>query len=289
MYNLIAAIVLPTIVFAACGSNSKSKQPPAKKSPATDNSGDQQKLPPDPASPSASPDPTSLTANDIVIVNAIGSENPSMTAQQKSAFTLLLSSVFKKFSGQNFKVALIASPNAASSEVTASFNSSDGYNASNSIQIAFELESKDAFMGSLVAGCDASSSNLDSSHASGSIKICGETVSIPAHAWTWGVEDLKGRLVGFLRPGSARTYVIFTSKGIDLVPAQQFLSIANKQNNAKAVRVLGVSPQSTSTPCNSQNLRAATLEAAISSSFGKSYPYCQVDWTSLVTQIIKDL
>ena len=222
---------------------------------------------------------------DVVIVNAIGGENNNQAQLLSSNLASLLSALGQKASANNnLHVALIASPVGSISGVSATLNVPGGQ------QINFELAPKDSLLGTIVAGCDANSSSLDSTHSAGSITVCGTSVSIPAHAWSWGVEDLKGKLVSFFRPQAARIYIIIASNDPTIVTGQQFLSMASSQTKGGSVRVYTIVPASSSGGiCNTQNKTATVLADASRAANGQTYSYCQADWSSYIANIMQSI
>lgn len=237
------------------------------------------------------PPPTAAGSNqlDVVIVNAIGGENPDQASRQRDSLKGMLAKLAQKYRGQDVRFALIASPTASVSGVGVSLDSSTGFTPNNSQQLAFELASKDAFLGTLVAGCSAESSDLDSSHAPGTIKVCGNSVSIPAHAWSWAVDDLKGRLSSFLRPTAKRIYILVASTDVAMVTARQFVDLAAKQSGGNTPRIFAIAPTGAGGVCSDRNQRAAAIEESVKLSSGKIYSYCQSDWVSNIADLVQSL
>lgn len=231
---------------------------------------------------------TGSAQNDIVVVVALGNENMDQAASHKNAIQTLLSRLAQKYQGQDVKLALIASPTASISGVGVALPSS-GFAANALSQLSFELAPKDAFLGTLVAGCAASSNNLSSSHAAGSIQVCGAPIPIPAHSWSWAVEDLSGKMSGFLRPGSQRRYIFIGSNDIELVGGDQFVTLTTQQNNSVQPKVFAIVPTSISAPCNQNNKTATQINSAVTRTGGKSYSYCMADWTSSIDDLLRNL
>ena len=286
-------VSLLTVLFVALTACTPSPSPKPAERGSDEGTKNEEKSP----TPSETPKPIQSTGIDpgpqsdqldVVIVNAIGSENSDQASRQRDEIKGFLSDLAKLFQNRDVRIALIGSPNATISGVSTSLDSSLGFTSANSTQLNFELAPKDALLGTLISACSPESTNVDSSHAPGFVTVCGTRVDIPAHSWTWGVDDLKGRLVSFLRPGAKRTFIIFTSNASEVVSGNQFIEIATKQNAQKSVRVFAVAPLAIGETCNNRNKRASAIEEATRNS-GKIYSYCQVSWSKHLTDILSSL
>lgn len=226
--------------------------------------------------------PSASDAIDVVIVSAIGDENKSAAPAQREFFAKLLATIGTKLSQRDGRLALIASPQAALSGVGVDARSAAPLAASKIRQATFELAPKDALLGSIVAGCDKAASALDSTHAAGTIKVCGEQVALPAHSWSWGVEDLKGQLVDFLRPTAKRVYVIVASNDAQLLTATQFSTLAATQLGGRKPVVNAVVPSGGGAGCSDRNKPAPILRDVAVSSGGKEFSFCEPNWASFI-------
>lgn len=224
---------------------------------------------------------TTAGALDVVIVSAIGDENPERAASQQKFFQDLLAAVALKIGATDGRLALLASPTASISNVSVTVEGI-GIDPTRVKQIAFEAAPRDALLAPIVAGCDAAASDLESSHQAGNVKVCGQTVPIPPHAWTWGADDLKGQLLGFLRPGARRVYVVVASSEAAVINGSEFLAITSLQNGGIAAKLHAVVPNGAPGSCNDRNLTATNLQAVAQQSGGTVLSFCEADWTPFV-------
>ncbi len=226
---------------------------------------------------------------DVVAVVGIGGENTSQGVAEGTAVKQVLAAVAKKYQGQDVKYALIASTTGAISKVKVSLDAADGFTAQNSKQLNFEMEPKDTLLGTIAAGCDPATSNLESTHSAGKIKVCNELIDVPEHSWTWGVNDLSGQLNSFLRKGAKRVYIFFNSNDATIVTASQFQNMAKTQNNNVAPKAFVFSPSEATGFCSSTTKAASSIEQIASGTGGKKYSFCKTDWSAFITDLTQSM
>lgn len=289
------ALLLTLSMAAPTACTSAASQQPANRTP---NSGNTTKPSPGATAtpPGGSTDglkpPQSADAKsdiDVVVVSAIGNETPNESQRQEKFFQDFLEALAQKLAGKNARVAIIASQTAAISGVSVAPQALQGFPQGATRQINFELAPKDALLGAIVAGCPADKSDLNATHAPGTITVCGQSVANPAHAWTWAVDDVKGKTADFLRAGAKRIYIVVASNDAQIISAKQFLDFTTAQNAGSAPKVHAVIPLDTGAACSDQNRRATVEEELARTSGGKAYSYCSGDWGALTAQIIDAL
>lgn len=226
---------------------------------------------------------------DIVVIVGIGAESSANSAKYSAALDSLLRSLGTKYKGTDTKIGVIASQAGAVSGVAVAIKSEYGFATGSATQVKFELAPKDAFLATLVAGCAKDASTLTDDHSPGVITVCGEKVNVPPHSWTWTVDDLRGRLSGFLRPGTKREYIFVSSNDAQIIDAATFARIASKQNNNTAAKVFAIAPTASGGDCSNQNLPATILSSAAQSSSGQIYSFCSPSWTSSISSLVGQL
>ncbi len=225
---------------------------------------------------------------DVIFVNAIGDEATEYAPAQQQALTNLLTGLVKKFASEDARLIVFASPTATLSKVSINTDV-PGVDKSRVLQVNFEMAPRDAFLGTAVAGCAAADSNLDVEHTAGTITVCSQVITVPEHSWAWGVEDLKGKMETFVRPGARRDYVIIASNDAVLLSADEFAAITKTQNAGQAPRVFLLAPDKIEAPCVDLHKPAFALVSLAQSSGGKAFEFCQSDWTNAVTEIVNAL
>lgn len=239
--------------------------------------------------PNVTAAPGAGEAVDVVLVVAVGDETPALVNMQNDFLRRLVESIPAKLAGRDARVAVIASQTAVLSGVKIDAQALRGFSPASVRQANFELGAKDVHLGALVTGCAANSNDLNSDHNAGNIKLCGRSVPVPAHSWTWAVEDLNGRFHGFLRPGAKRVYILVTSADASVVAPAMFNEIAKAQNAGRAPVVIAVAPFAVTAPCNSRNLRASNVGESVRRAGGKALPYCASDWSPALNDILSSL
>lgn len=225
---------------------------------------------------------------DIIFINAIGDEDTQYAAAQQQALTNLLIGLVKKFASEDARLVVFASPNATLSKVSINTDV-PGVDKSRVLQVNFEMAPRDVLLGAAVAGCAAANSNLDVEHSAGSITVCSQTVGVPEHSWAWGVEDLKGKMEAFVRPGARRDYIMVASNDPVILSESQFADLTKTQNGGQSPRVFVLGPNKIEAPCMDLHRPAFILSALAQSSGGKFFEFCQSDWTNAVTEIVNAL
>lgn len=222
---------------------------------------------------------------DLIVVSAIGDENPDEAQNHKNAISNIVLGLVRKYEKMDTRLLLIASRTGAISGVGNSIES-DLLTNKNFLQLDFELAPAAAFLGTLVAGCEESASNLDSTHAAGTIKVCNTSLDVPSHSWTWTVESLRGKAKDFLRAKSKRVYVMISSNEITFVSAKEFFDIASNQNGGQNPKVFAIAPMDINDSCNSRNRRAQKIEELAKLGSGKVFSFCKSDWTTITKSLI---
>lgn len=259
---------LAVLTFFGCSESAKKKQTPNNhNNTATDNS----------------------SARDIIFINAIGDEATQYAPAQQAALTNLLTGLVKKFAAnKDVKLVVFASPSATLSQVSINTDV-PGVDKTRVLQVNFEMAPRDALLGAAVAGCAVADSNLETEHTASTITVCSQSVTVPEHSWAWGVEDLKGKMQAFVRPGAQRDYIIVASNDPVLLSATEFLAIAKTQNADRSARVFTLSPNTIAPPCTELHKATFVLTALAQSTGGQSFEFCSSDWTSAIDGIINAL
>lgn len=237
----------------------------------------------------ATPTAGNSSQRDIIFINAIGDEATLYAPAQQAALTSLLTGLVKKFAAdKEAKLVVFASPSATLSKVSINTDV-PGVDKSRVLQVNFEMAPRDALLGTTVAGCAAADSNLDADHTAATIKVCSQTVTVPEHSWAWGVEDLKGKMHTFLRPGARRDYIIVASNDPVLLTASEFLAITKTQNAEETPRVFVLSPITVAAPCTDLHKATFVLSELAQSTGGQAFEFCSTDWSSAIDGIITAL
>lgn len=198
----------------------------------------------------------------------------------------LLSGIARKVAGRDVRLGLIASQNAAISGVSVPPETMNAFAPGTTREVNFELAPKDAFIGTLVAGCPAETSDLNATHVPGTVTVCSRSVTVPAHSWTWTTEDLKGRLSDFLRPNAKRIYIFVASNDVALMNSKDFVDLVVSQTGGMGAIVLAIIPIGPGVGCNDKNQVATVINEATKLTTGKSFPYCEADWGPFVSPIV---
>jgi hypothetical protein len=267
---------------------SQSASPPEKKQ-STERPADEKG---DSKLPSDTPNDKSQNATneglDIVMVVALGTENPSNRKDlEKNISTLMssLSSELEKRAEKNARVGLIGSNTGTVSGIAVDTSAFEDAKIP-AKQVNFEIAPGDVFVGSLVAGCDSSDSKMADPHKPGEITVCGKKTKIAAHSWTWANEDLFGRLTDFLRPGATRVYLIVASGDALHVEPDAFIATSSEQNKSKRPSVFAIVPESIAGMCNTKNKVATNIMQTVASTKGAKSQFCESDWSRAVDDIV---
>lgn len=234
---------------------------------------------------------TASGAVDVVVVSAIGAENPELRTKNKAAIDKLLAAIVSKMATQaTVNLALIASPNGAVSGIPVTVQASGSVPASRIKQVNFEMATKDIFIGTLAAICAKADSNLDEDqHKAGKVTLCKKTVSIPAHSWTWANQDVQGTLATFLRPGAKRIFIFIANNDATVVSPTDFVELSRSSNQGGSSTIFAIAPGTSMTGCNAQNKTATNLSAAASFGGGALLSYCDANWDSHIQKITSNL
>jgi hypothetical protein len=231
---------------------------------------------------------------DVVVVVAMKSASAQLPAKITGAITDFVHDLATDV-GAGLKISLVATGAAAI------LKSPDAaLAAGNGKGIDLQLSGGNALLGALAAGCETKKSLLqDPKGAKSPPSLCGESLlSVEGNtAETLGqtqftdVTSLRGSLVGFLRPGTARAYVVITDDDAQFMDGEVLAKIVKAQNGGMAAAVYALAPDKDGAngDCPASSKAVKTYGDVTHDTGGALYSYCDADLSNSVHAIVASI
>lgn len=274
---------------AGQGVNPGTPGPAAQGSPSSNGGGNN--IPPQP--PGAIPAVPGQV--DILIVNALGTVENSVSAKTKEQVQALVSALYAKAANGSgkYRIGMISSKTGSLAAI--SFPASADPALARTVD--FKLKAIDTFLVAALIGCDKASTSFPDPHiATSSPKLCGlDLLSLNGntrekllHSWIWALEPMRETLKSHFRTGSKRIYIIVTPENpefLDLDSMRKMVSAAGGSGEL-VIHAFASGQNGPKGECGSDVAAAPAALAAANASNGKVGDYCSADWSSTIQGIL---
>lgn len=240
-----------------------------------------------PSDPGDSGVEAQLRSLDVVLVVALSATRTNHATQIENEIISLQNKLAAMASSRNVRYILFGSPVSQVSDVGVR---ASGFDPAQTKQIRFELDAAKAFFGPLIASCTKDASEMADPHLPTKVKVCGETITVPGHAWTWALDDLRGVAHNFLRPNTDRLLITVSNGDAEFLDANHYLSFMQRDQTGAKIRAYSITPDGQNNGmCGQYEKEALEIKKLSTLTGGRDFSFCASEWGSYAATIVKDL